>query len=161
MSAGAEVLVGLAILVGLFGIVVPILPGTILIFGAILLWAILTGGPTAWAVFAIATVALVVTGIVKYTWPGKRIRQAGVPTRSLVVGGLVGIVGFFVVPVIGLVLGFLLGTYLSEAQRHRTHRGAWDSTVEATKAVGLSMLVELLGGLVAAGAWLWAVLFVL
>ena len=66
MSAGAEALVGLAILVGLFGIVVPILPGTILIFGAILVWAILTGGTTAWVVFVIATVALVVTGV----WPG-------------------------------------------------------------------------------------------
>lgn len=159
MSVGAEVLVGLAILVGLLGVIVPILPGTLLIFGAIAVWAFLTGGAVAWTVFAIATVALAVTTIVKYTWPGKRLQQAGVPTRSLILGGVLGIVGFFVVPVIGLVLGFLLGMYLSEVQRHRTHAGAWRSTVEATKAVGLSILVELFGALIAAGAWLTAVVF--
>ncbi|MGN5236229.1 MULTISPECIES: DUF456 domain-containing protein [unclassified Rhodococcus (in: high G+C Gram-positive bacteria)] len=159
MSAGGELLVGLAILVGLVGIVVPILPGVLLIFAAIAVWAFMTGGTVAWAVFAVATVALLVTGVVKYTWPGKRLQQSGVPTRSLIIGGVVGIVGFFVIPVIGLFLGFLLGMYASEAQRHRTHKDAWRSTVEATKAVGLSMLVELLGGLVAAGAWLGAVLF--
>ncbi|MEE2034758.1 DUF456 domain-containing protein [Rhodococcus chondri] len=159
MSAGAEVLVGLVIAVGLIGIVVPILPGTLLIFGAIAVWAFLTGGTVAWTVFGIATAALLLTAIVKYTWPGKRLQQAGVPNRSLVVGGLLGIIGFFVVPVIGLLLGFLLGMYLSEAQRHRTHSGAWRSTVQATKAVGLSILVELFGALVAAGLWLAAVVF--
>jgi len=158
VSAGAEVLVGLAILVGLVGIVVPILPGVLLIFAAIAVWAFVTGGTTAWIVLAVATAALLVTGIVKYTWPGKRLQQAGVPNRSLVIGGLLGIVGFFVVPVVGLFLGFLLGMYLSEAQRHRTHRDAWVATVAATKAVALSILVELLGGLVAASVWLGAVL---
>lgn len=159
MSAGGELLVGLAVLIGLLGIIVPILPGVILIFAAIAIWAVMTGGTVAWTVFAIATVALVATGIVKYTWPGKRLQQAGVPNRSLIIGGLLGIVGFFVVPVIGLFLGFLLGMYLSEVQRHRAHADAWTSTVHATKAVALSILVELFGGLVAAGAWLAAVLF--
>ncbi|MBS9375570.1 DUF456 domain-containing protein [Rhodococcus sp. B50] len=159
MSAGGELLVGLAILVGLLGIVLPILPGVLLIFGAIAVWAFVTGGTTAWVALGVATAALLVTGIVKYTWPGKRLQEAGVPNRSLILAGLLGIVGFFVVPVVGLFLGFLLGMYLSEVQRHRTHRDAWVSTVAATKAVALSILVELLGGLVAASVWLGAVLF--
>ena len=49
-----EAVVGLAILVGLLGIVVPVLPGGILIFGAVLVWAVVTGGATAWVVFAVA-----------------------------------------------------------------------------------------------------------
>ncbi|MFD4470425.1 DUF456 domain-containing protein [Rhodococcus sp. NPDC058505] len=157
MSAGAEVLVGLAILVGLVGVVLPILPGALLILGAIGVWAVVEGTATAWAVFGVAAALLVISGVVKYTWPGRRMRDAGVPNRSLVIGALLGIVGFFVIPVIGLLLGFLLGTYLSEAQRHRTHADAWRSTVHATKAVGLSILVELLGALLAAGVWLAAV----
>jgi len=160
VSVGGELLVGLVIVVGLLGIILPVLPGTLLIFGAIAVWAVLTGGATAWTVLAVATAALVVTGVVKYTWPGKRLQQVGVPNRSLVIGGLLGIVGFFVVPVVGLAIGFLLGTYLSEAQRQRTHRDAWTSTVHATKAVGLSILVELLGGLIAAGLGVGAVPFV-
>ncbi|SNS68083.1 DUF456 domain-containing protein [Rhodococcoides kyotonense] len=156
MSALGEVLVGLAILVGLIGIVVPILPGTILIFAAIAVWAFVTGGSVAWTTFAVATLLLVASGVVKYTWPGRRMKDAGIPTRSLIVGGLVGIVGFFVIPVVGLFIGFVLGTYLSELARIRS--GAWQSTIHATKAAGLSILVELFGALVASGVWLAAVL---
>ncbi|WP_027502507.1 DUF456 domain-containing protein [Rhodococcus sp. UNC363MFTsu5.1] len=160
MSVGVEVLIGLAIVVGLVGVVLPILPGALLILGAIAVWAILEGTGTGWAVFAAAAVLLIVSGVVKYTWPGRRMRDAGVPKRSLVAGALLGIVGFFVIPVVGLLIGFLLGTYLAEVHRHRTHSDAWSSTVHATKAVGLSILVELLGALLAAGIWLAAAIFV-
>ncbi|MFF0544729.1 DUF456 domain-containing protein [Nocardia thailandica] len=154
MSVWGEVLVGLVILIGLVGVIVPILPGVVLIFGAILVWAILTGGTGAWAVFAVATVALAVSAVVKYTWPGKRMREAGVSNRALIFGALVGVVGFFVVPVVGLFIGFVLGVYLAELYRLKTNDRAWPATVHALKGVGLSMLVELFGALVAAGVWL-------
>ncbi|MEV6072892.1 DUF456 domain-containing protein [Nocardia sp. NPDC052001] len=156
MSASGEVLVGLAILVGLLGVIVPILPGVILILAAILVWAIMTGGATAWGVFAACATFLVISGIIKYTWPGRKLREAGVPNRSLLLGAVLGIIGFFVVPVVGLILGFVLGVYVSELQRLREQQPAWRSTVHALKGVGLSMLVELFGALLAAGVWLIA-----
>lgn len=159
MSPTSEVLVGLVVLVGLIGVVLPVLPGTLLIFAAILVWALMTGGALAWTVFALSTTALVVTAVVKYTWPGKRMRSGGVPNRSVMVGGVVGIVGFFVIPVVGLFLGFVAGTYVAELIRVRAHASAWTSTMHAMKAVGLSMLVELLGALIASGLWLAAVVF--
>ncbi|KQU36120.1 MULTISPECIES: DUF456 domain-containing protein [unclassified Rhodococcus (in: high G+C Gram-positive bacteria)] len=158
MTAGAEVLVGLVVLIGLIGIVVPVLPGVVLIFAAIGVWAFVVGTASAWTVFGIATALLVASGVVKYLWPGRRLKTAGVPTRSIVAGGVVGIVGFFVVPVVGLFLGFPLGVYLAELPRARTSGSAWQSTVHATKAVGLSILVELFGGLLAAGVWVVAVI---
>ncbi|OZF35652.1 hypothetical protein CH294_13835 [Rhodococcus sp. 14-2483-1-1] len=154
MSTLGEVLVGLVILVGLVGIVVPILPGTILIFAAVAVWAWLTGGAAAWTVFAIVTVLLVLSGVVKYTWPGRRMREAGVPMRSLMVGGLLGIIGFFVIPVVGLFIGFIAGVYVAEVPRHRNHSEARRSTVHATEAAGLSILVELFGALLASAVWL-------
>ncbi|MBY6684755.1 DUF456 domain-containing protein [Rhodococcus sp. BP-149] len=158
MTAGAEVLVGLVVLIGLIGIVVPVLPGVVLIFAAIGVWAFVVGTASAWTVFGIATALLAASGVVKYLWPGRRLKTAGVPTRSIVAGGVVGIVGFFVVPVVGLFLGFPLGVYLAELPRARTSGSAWQSTVHATKAVGLSILVELFGALMAAGVWLGAVI---
>ncbi|WP_067702328.1 DUF456 domain-containing protein [Nocardia jejuensis] len=158
MSAMGEVLVGLAILIGLLGIIVPILPGVILILAAILVWAIMTGGTSAWIVFAICTTLLVISGVIKYTWPGRRLKEAGVPNRTLLLGAVFGIVGFFVVPVVGLILGFVLGVYLSEYQRIKEHQAAWQSTIHALKGVGLSMLIELFGALMATGVWLIAAL---
>lgn len=152
-----ELLVALVILLGLVGIVVPVLPGSILILGAVLVWAISDGSGTAWTVFALATTLLVIGAVVKYVVPGRGLRASGVPNRSIVLGGLLGLVGFFVVPVVGLPLGFLAGVYLSETRRVGRHL-AWPSTVAAMKAVGLSVLVELIAGLLAAGVWVFGVL---
>ena len=148
-----DLLTGLVILVGLVGIVVPVLPGSMLILGAVLVWTVQEGSWRAWLVFALVTTVLVVGAIVKYVVPGRGLRASGVPNRTIVLGGLLGIVGFFVVPVIGLVLGFLLGVYLSEIRRVGRHL-AWPSTVAAMKAVGLSLFVELVAGLLAATTWL-------
>lgn len=78
------------------------------------------------------------------------------PSRSLVVGGLVGVVGFFVLPVVGLFLGFVLGIYLSEVQRLGPER-ARASTKAALLAVGISQLIELAAALLATTTWLVAV----
>ncbi|MFF2085298.1 DUF456 domain-containing protein [Nocardia sp. NPDC058176] len=154
MSVWGEVVVGLVILVGIAGIIVPILPGVILIFAAIAVWAFMTGGATAWTVFAIATVALVISGVVKYTWPGRRMREAGVSNKALLIGAILGVIGFFVIPIVGLFIGFVLGVYLAELYRLKTNELAWPATVHALKGVGLSMLVELFGALIASGVWL-------
>ena len=148
-----ELVVGLVILVGLVGIVVPVLPGTILLLGAILVWSTEDGSGTAWTVFAIATVLLVIGAIVKYTVPGRRLKAGGVPNRSIILGGVLGIIGFFVIPVIGLFLGFVLGVYLSEHQRVGGAL-AWPSTRGALKAVGVSILIELASALLASATWL-------
>jgi uncharacterized protein YqgC (DUF456 family) len=145
--------VGLAVLVGLVGIVVPVLPGSILILGAVLVWAAASATAVGWVVFALVTTLLVVGGIVKYAVPGRGLKTAGVPSRTLIAGGLLGIVGFFVIPVVGLVVGFVLGVYLAELQRVGLD-AAWPSTRAALRAAGLSLLIELAAGLLAAAAWL-------
>jgi uncharacterized protein len=157
MDAPALVLVGLAILVGIVGVVVPVLPGLLVSWAAILVWALAERGSLAWAVFGVATALLVASQILKYVVPGRRMREAGVPWRSLALGGALGIGGFFVVPVVGLVLGFALGVYVAERARLGSHRGGWRSTAHAMKAVGLSILIELGAGLLMGGAWLAAV----
>lgn len=154
MSVWGEILVALAIFVGILGIIVPILPGVILIFGAILVWAIVTGGTTAWVVFAVSTVFLVISGVIKYTWPGRKMKDAGVSNRAIFLGFVLGIIGFFVIPVVGLFVGFVLGVYLSELHRLRENRQAWEATKHALKGVGLSILIELFGALLATGVWI-------
>jgi uncharacterized protein len=80
-----------------------------------------------------------------------------VRTLSLVVGGLLGIIGFFVIPVVGLVIGFVLGVFLAEFAKRRDQRVAWTSTVHAVKGVALSVGVELAGALLATVAWVFGV----
>lgn len=153
-----EVLVGIAILVGLLGIVIPVLPGSILIGAAVLVWAIVTGTPAAWMVFATSLVLLAGGAVLTWFLATRRTRAAGVPGRSLVLAGVAGIIGFFVVPVIGLLLFFPLGLFAAEYLRLRDPAAAWASALVALKATGLGMLGELGLALAAAGVWLVAVL---
>jgi hypothetical protein len=147
-----ELLVGLAVIVGVIGVVVPVLPGTLLILGAVLVWALQDGSGTAWTVFAVVTVLLATGAVVKYAVPGKRLQSAGVPNSTLMTGGLLGFVGFFVIPVVGLFIGFIGGVYVAEVRRVGRD-AAWPSTRHALLAAGLSILIELAAALLAAVTW--------
>ncbi|MHC9292599.1 DUF456 domain-containing protein [Mycobacterium sp. LTG2003] len=153
MSTLGIVLVALAIAIGLIGIVVPILPGGLLVFAAIAVWAVVEHNTASWITLGVATVLFVAAEVIKYLWPVRRMRAAEVRTLSLVAGAVLGIVGFFVIPVIGLVIGFVAGVYLAELAARRDYRRAWASTVHALKGVALSVGVELVGALLATMAW--------
>ena len=147
-----EVLIAVLIAVGIAGIVVPVLPGTILVLVALLVWATEVGTSTAWIVFAVAATFLVAGAVIKYGLPGRRLMEAGVPRSTLLIGAGVAFVGFFVVPVVGLLVGFVLGVYAAE--RHRLGAAAaWPATKHALKAVGVSILVEALAAVLAALTW--------
>jgi uncharacterized protein len=147
-----EVLVALAILVGLVGVIVSILPGLVLVLAAILLWAIGEGSATGWSVFTVAAVLIVAGSVVKYAVPNRRLKTTGIPSSTTWFGVALGVVGFFVIPVIGLFIGFVLGVYVAEYRRVG-RAAAWPSTKEALRAVGISILIELAAGVLAALVW--------
>ena len=146
-----EVVVGIAIAVGLIGILVPVLPGSALILVAILLWALELGSATGWAVFAVAAAFLVVGTVVKYVVPGRQLKDAGIPASTQWTGVALAVPGFFVIPVVGAFVGFVAGVYLAE--RRRLGPGAGASTRSALRAVGVSVLIELTAAILAACAW--------
>jgi len=153
-NATITLVAGLAIVVGVCGVIVPILPGLLLCWAGVLLWAIFAeGGVGKWVVFGIATLLALGGTVIKYAWPGRNLKRTGVPNRSLFLGGLLAIVGFFVIPVVGLVIGFVLGILLAERVRLNDNRAAWTSTKHALKAAGLSMLIELGAALAIAATW--------
>ena len=154
-SVALTIVAVVLVVVGLVGVVVPALPGLVLVLAGIATWAVPRGDAVGWTVLGVA-VAIIATGtVLKYLLPGARMRAAGVPGRTLLAGGVLGIVGFFVVPVVGLLLGFVLGVYLAEAAR--LGRGAaWPSTRTALGAVGWSILIELAAGLLATAVWVGA-----
>ena len=155
MPFAGELVVAAVIFLGLCGVVVPVLPGLTLILAAIAVWAFVVGG-WAWLVFAIAAGFLGGAAAVKYLVANKSMKNSGVPGRTVITGGLLGIVGFFVIPVVGLIIGFVLGAFLAEWWRCKNVRGGWNGALAATKAAGVAMIIELAGALIAASLWLGA-----
>ncbi|GIF74829.1 DUF456 domain-containing protein [Asanoa siamensis] len=152
------ILCAVAMVVGVFGVVIPFLPGLLLCWTSAVAWAIFAGeGATRWGLLALVTLIAAVGIFVKYAWPGRNLKRSGVPNRTLLLGGVLAIVGFFLIPVVGLVIGFVAGVWLAEIARLGDSKLAWPSTKHAIKAAGLAMLVELGAALFIAITWVAAV----
>lgn len=137
------VLAAIAYLVAIAGLIVPVLPGTALIVIATLIWAIVIGGPAAWFTFGIVLLFSIIGMATSYILTGTRLKGAAVPNWPIVVAVIAAVVGFFVIPVLGLPIGFMLGLYGSELYRQKDARKALDTSIIALKALGLGLLIEL------------------
>ncbi|GAB3700180.1 DUF456 domain-containing protein [Corynebacterium nasicanis] len=133
---------GALLIVGVLGTIIPILPGSVLIIGTLLVWAWVLGSTAAWTAGLIG-VALAVVGMsASAVLTGRKLRREQIPRGPVLAGVAVGVVGMFLVPVVGLFLGFALGLLLAEYARRRDLAAAWRSSVEAMKSMGFGMLLE-------------------
>jgi uncharacterized protein len=160
-TAVANVLVGLVMVVGLAGVVVPVIPGTALVLLAGIGWAVFVvdGGLTRWVVVGVMTVLLVIGTVLKYALPGRRMKGS-LPRRTLLLAGGGAVVGFVLLPPLGLLLGGVVGVYLGEAARLGFGAESRRSTVRVLKAIGLGVLAELTAGVLMVGTWLLGLLLV-
>ncbi|MFQ6170597.1 DUF456 domain-containing protein [Oryzobacter sp. R7] len=147
----------LLIVVGLLGIVVPVLPGLLLVLGGVLLWAALTGTPLAWGLFAACVLVAAAGWALQYLVPGRRMKERGVPTSTLFLAVVAAVVGFFAIPVVGALLFFVGAIFLVESARTRDRGVAWTRTKHAIVAVAQSVGIELLAALVIAGIYVGGV----
>ncbi|QOQ38536.1 DUF456 domain-containing protein [Trueperella pecoris] len=142
-------------LVALFGALTQIIPGPAILALGTVLWAAVIGKPTAW-VWVVAVVAVLAIGtLAKFAFPSAYLKREGISTRTLLIGAVAGVAGFFAVPFFGLFLGFPLGVYLAEA-RH-SHETAWQNTLTALKGVGLSIAIEVLSVAIGLPVWAWGI----
>lgn len=146
------------VVIGLVGIVVPVLPGLLLVLAGVLVWAIDTSSAARWWVFALCAALYLAGMALQYALPGRRMRAAGVRRTTLLLAVLLAVVGFFVIPVVGAAVGFVGGIFLVELGHSRDRYDAWASTRAALGAVFLSIGIELLAGLAIATTWVVAVL---
>ncbi len=150
---------GALLVVGLFGIVVPVIPGLLLVWAAVVLWATEQQSTLGWVVLGICTVLFVGGWLLQYVVAGRRMRRAGVRTSTLLLGVLVGLVAAVVIPVVGFLAGFPLGIYLVERSRRGGHEQAFAATKQALRAVVTTIGIELLTALTIIAVWVGTVLF--
>lgn len=153
MSVWQLVAVGLVMLLGLAGVLMPGVPGPLIVWAAVLWWALTEQSSPAWTVLIAATGVLLLNQALVWLLPARDLRGAGVPYRSLFLAGTAGIIGFFVLPVIGAVIFAVGALQLLERSRLGSHGDAWAATRTALRAIGLSVLIELIACLLVVGAW--------
>ncbi|MCF6525511.1 DUF456 domain-containing protein [Streptomyces sp. JJ36] len=151
-------LVGLVMLLGVVGTVVPGAPGPLLVWAGVLWWAMTERGALSWWLLMGATALLLTNLVVQWLLPARSLRASGARRRALLLAGATGAAGFFLVPVLGVVPGFLGGLYAHERHRLGGHGAARSSTRAVMRAIGRNMLVEETACLLVVGGWLGVVL---
>lgn len=159
MPALAEFIVGLVMAIGLVGVVVPGLPGLTLTWLAGLVWAFADGGGTTRIVLLLIMTALWIGGVafgvvlpVKTSLAGTGSSKAQ-QRRSLLLGAIFGIVGFFIIPVLGFPIGYALGTYTANFMYFQDPTRAMQTTIATLKAFGISALVQFICGSLIVLTW--------
>ncbi|GGJ33961.1 membrane protein [Streptomyces brasiliensis] len=152
-------LVGLVIVLGLCGVLVPGVPGSWLVWAGVLWWALQDPRPAAWIVLVGATVVLFLGQVVRWALPPRRgLRASGTTPRTEAWAGAGAFLGFFLIPVVGAIPGFIAGIYLHERLRLGSHGDAMAALRTAMRSGGSSVLTEFFTCLLILGAWLVAVI---
>ncbi|MFJ8669373.1 DUF456 domain-containing protein [Streptomyces sp. NPDC093600] len=157
MGVWQLLLVAMVMLLGLFGVLAPGVPGPWLVWAAVLWWSLQQQSGLAWILLVASTALLLLTQVVVWQLPPRRFRGVGISRRMVTYAGVGAFLGFFLVPVVGAIPGFVGGIYLSERLRLGGHGQAKASTRALMRAAGTSVLVELFSCLLIVGAWVGAV----
>ncbi|MCP3426602.1 DUF456 domain-containing protein [Rothia sp. AR01] len=154
----ATIVAAILIVIGLLGIIFPVLPGSIFIIVAAVVFAVVVQAPEGWWMLGLGGGLSAIGLSASLLLTGRAMRRRRIPNRSLLFGALGAVVGMFVLPVLGLILGFVVGLFLFELHRQRDPRAALGSSWAALKAAGLGLIVELACGLAAGTVFVLAAL---
>ncbi|MFF9143754.1 DUF456 domain-containing protein [Streptomyces sp. NPDC014861] len=158
MGVWQLLMVAAVMLLGLFGVLTPGVPGSWLVWAAVLWWSLNEQTGLAWILLVSSTALMLLTQVVVWQLPPRRFRGVGPTRRTLGCAGGGALLGFVLLPVVGAVPGFVGGVYLSERLRLGGHGQARAATRALMRAAGTSLLVELFACLLIVGAWAGAVI---
>jgi len=151
-----NIVILLTMLVGLLGLLIPIFPGLVIIWIGALAYGLITGFEfPAWLLFSILTVIMIAGSLLDNFVMGKQAHKQGASWLSIVLAILFGIIGTFIIPIIGGFLGAILAMFIAEWIRRKNWRDAINATTGL--AVGCGWAVVLRFGLGVVMIVLWGV----
>ena len=152
--------IALLMAIGLTGVLLPFLPGVPIIWGAALLYGLLTdfGGVGATAMVAI-TILAVIGLAASIVLPDRAGVASGASRSTRLFAGALGVVGFFVIPVVGFPLGACAGVLIAQYQHTADWQAARESTIAVLKGFGAGVIAELGAALAMVLVWVsWVIL---
>jgi uncharacterized protein YqgC (DUF456 family) len=147
-------------LVGEIGLIIPVLPGLIIIWVAGLVYGIVEG--FTWgsgAIFAGMTLLMIVGSLIDNVIMGASARQQGASWIAIAIATGLGLAGSILLPPFGGLIAALIGLFAYEFFRLRDWRKALQSTKSMALGCGWSAVVRAGMGALMIGLWIiWAAL---
>ncbi len=151
-------IVQLFMLVGLFGLLIPVFPGLLIMWIASLGYGIASGFTitTGVIIFVIITFLAIFGSLVDNLMMGAGARKGGASWLTIVIALLAGVIGTLLFPPIGGIIAIPLAILLLEYIRIRDIKQAWLAFRGLATGWGLSYFVRLLiGGIILILWWVW------
>jgi uncharacterized protein YqgC (DUF456 family) len=154
----ALVAVALIMLVGLIGTVLPIIPGTVLIFTGAFLYALFEGFHiVGWPTLAILGLLALVATTADLWASSVGAKIGGASGWSVVLGLIGGLAGFLLFSLPGAILGAILAVVLTEIVRQDDWRMAFKAGSGWIIGWALSTLLQLGIGLSMVAIFVWQI----
>ena len=119
MTNALWVLAGLLVCTGFAGLILPALPGTLLIFAGLVLAAWVDGFErVGWGTLALIGLIGVLTYVVDFIGASLGAKRAGASPRAMIGAAIGTVVGMFL-GLVGLLIGPLIGAVAGEWTKHR------------------------------------------
>lgn len=149
-------------LVGLFGMIIPIFPGILVIWLSAVFYAVLEALAGKmdiwdWILFALITVLMIIGSLVDNVIMAAKLRETGTPWISIAIGFVAAIVASIFLTPFAALIATPLALYLAEFYRLRDGREALASTRAWLSGFSWSLLAMFGIGVVMISLWfLWA-----
>jgi len=141
-------------LIGLGGLIIPILPGLVIIWVAALGYGIFVGFDTlGWIMFALITVLMIVGELVEHVLMGTLAHKEGAPWWVVLIVLAVAIAGNFFFPILGGILAGLLALFGIEWLRSKDARKALVSMRGLLVGFAWGFAARFTAGLAMIGSW--------
>ena len=148
----------LTMLIGLFGLIIPIFPGNVVMWLAALVYGLVFGfGRLGGVTFAIITVLMLIAVAADNVLMGAKAREKGAAWGSIILALLAGVIGTIVLPPIGGLIAAPLVLFLMEKNRLGDSEEAKAVTKALLTGWGLAFLVRFGLGVIMFALWgIWA-----
>lgn len=147
-------------LLGMIGIIVPILPGIFLIWLGVALYVWQTGFEViSVGMFLLMSVLVLFAGTSDLWLPYFGAKKSGAAKRSYLLSTVGALVGSFLLPIIGTIIGFVLGLFVGEYWKHQNADTAVSVSWGGLKGWGIATMIQLVAGVWVIGLFAWQVMF--
>ncbi|WP_420627423.1 DUF456 domain-containing protein [Candidatus Leptofilum sp.] len=148
------------LLLSLVGTLIPIIPGVLLMWVIVFIYALVDGfTAVSTTSFIIISLITLVTGTSDIWLTLFGTKKGGASVKSMLIGTVGAVVGSFLLPIVGTIAGYIGGLLLGEYWQH----GDWEVAKKAgfggLAGWGVATVIQFVGGIFIFAIFLWQVIF--